>query len=123
MVNAPVLQKTRQSRDALPFAFLVYREEGAEVWTARSVLTGHLGHGGSPDEAVRALETVLDVSIAVASQHGQSPREWFRRQRPGTNEHAVEFCRLVLEGVAEERHEAAARAGCTLEIRIAKRVA
>jgi len=107
----------------LPFAFLVYREAGTEVWTARSVLTGHLAHGGDDDAAVNALKTVLDASILVASQHGQSPQDWFNRQRPGANEHAVEFCRLVLEGVAEEKRATVARAGCSLDIRIAKRVA
>lgn len=123
MANAPALPRTRQSRDLLPFAFLVYREDSVDVWTARSVLTGHLGHGRSADEAVSALQTAIDVSITVASQHGQPPPEWFRRQRPGTNEHAVEFCRLVLEGVAEERRSAVAQAGCALEMRIAQRVA
>jgi hypothetical protein len=113
----------RQGTDSLPFAFLVYREDGTDVWTARSVLTGHLGHGPSADAAVSALETVLDVSITVASQHGQSPAVWFGRQRPGTGEHAVEFCRLVLEGVVEEKRSAVARAGGALEIRVAKRVA
>jgi hypothetical protein len=123
MAGTPTLPRTRQDRDVLAFAVLVYREEGADVWTARSVLTGHLGHGRDADAAVGALQRVIDVSIAVASQHGQSPPEWFRRQRPGANEHAVEFCRLVLDEVAEERRSAVAHAGCTLEIRIAKRVA
>ena len=123
MANAPAAPKARQRSDSLPFAFLVYREGGTDVWTARSVLTGHLGHGSSAEAALSALETVIDVSITVAAQHGQSPLEWFRRQRPGTNEHAVEFCRLVLEGVAEERRSAVAHSGCCLDIRIAKRVA
>jgi hypothetical protein len=123
MARASADPEIRQTSDSLPFAFLVYREDGTGVWTARSVLTGHLGHGSSADAALNVLQTVIDVSIAVASQHGQSPTEWLRRQRPGTNEYAVEFCRLVLEGVAEERRSAVARAGCALEIRVAKRVA
>jgi predicted RNase H-like HicB family nuclease len=123
MANAPAAPKARQRSDSLPFAFLVYREGGTDVWTARSVLTGHLGHGSSAEEAVSALQTVIDVSIAVAAEHGQPPPEWLRRQRPGANEHAVEFCRLMLDGVAEEKRSAVARAGCTLEIRVAKRVA
>jgi len=122
-VGAIALEKTQRGRETLAFAFLIYREDGTDVWTARSVLTGHLGHGPSADAAVTALQTVLDVSITVASQHGQSPAEWFGRQRPGTSEHAVEFCRLMLEGVAEERLSAVTSAGCGLEIRVAKRVA
>lgn len=123
MANAPALPKTRQGNDVLPFAFLVYREDGADIWTARSVLTGHIAHGPSDDAAVSALETVIDVSILVASQHGQAPPNWFGRQRPDANEYALEFCRLVLEGVAEEKRSAVSRSGCVLEMRIAKRVA
>jgi len=123
MANARASPTARHTREVLPFALLVYREAAADVWTARSVLTGHVAHGPSAEAAVTALQTVLDVSILVATQHGQSPPDWFRRQRPDADRHAVEFCRLVVEGVAEQRRSAVARAGCALEMRIATRVA
>jgi len=123
MANAPTIPNVRKRSEALPFAFLVYREEGADYWTARSVLTGHIAHGPNDDAAISALLTVIDVSILVASQHGQSPPNWLKRQRPDANEYALDFCRLVLEGVAEEKRSAVSRSGRVLEMRIAKRVA
>lgn len=87
------------------------------------MLTGHIAHGPNDDAAISALLTVIDVSILVASQHGQSPPNWLKRQRPDANEYALDFCRLVLEGVAEEKRSAVSRSGRVLEMRIAKRVA
>ena len=116
------LVKARKSSGTLGFAFLVYRR-ASTVWTARSVMTGHIAHGSSEHEAVEALQRVIDVSIFFASQHGQSPSDWLNEQRPDFNKYLVEFCGLVAEGTKEKTKTSVGKSGCVLEMRIRKRVA
>jgi len=113
--------KPTEKKTVLHFAFLVYREESERwgaIWTARSVLTGHVAEGQTPDSAVGNLQRSLDASIYMARELGQSPQEWYAAQEPDEVEHLTSFIQLV-GGDVQRRTFTLKGVDCELETSIA----
>jgi hypothetical protein len=78
----------------LPALVLTYVEEVdgvGSVWTARSILTGHVACGTSEERARECLRRTLAGSIGSALRTGRTFEEWFRAQRPDDPRYVDEY--------------------------------
>lgn len=105
----------------LPLAFLVYREESEEaLWTARSVLTGHIAESTTASGAIGNLQRAIDAAIHAAGRMGVSAEDWYRAQTHDDVEYLEAFARTVSLGECKRERVKLKSARCMLEASIAQ---